>query len=517
MLENVVIEKLCEFANKPDSMNKTAFYELATKKNVTYRELYKLMNNYTAKLNKLNIKNINAIVLNSHDIESIALILATMNSECIPIVKNYDNNITKLKYKLEELKKNKLNAIIISCFDINDDILLSNYEYININNDNSIVFDHSDVTDKNQYIIMQETSGTTGNSKIVPLNNNQIKRTLNCFEKCIDKNNFINFSYLPFSHILGLMTTIFLNIYVGGTTYLLKPNMFKKNVELWGKIIDEKKVSFIACSSFNLKQIILCDKFKECNLSSLKTLYVGGEPLEKKVIDDFVLKCNRYKLNLNCFVPSYGMTEMCGTVCHDTSRKIVFSSENLTSCGKLNESDVKILFLNNGIIFEPRNFTSGYILIASEYLFSYYLNYSETEQFIIYNNEKYFNTQDIGYVENEHLYVVGKINNILYKDGKKYSISIIRKIVDEINGKYNLLDYYFLNLDNKVIIVQEFDKMFDCNELQISAEYKRNIYNAIGLMVDDVIFIDKYNVPKTEIGKTKIKKLEENYRKGLIK
>lgn len=59
--------------------------------------------------------------------------------------------------------------------------------------------------------------------------------------------------------------------------------------------------------------------------------------------------------------------------------------------------------------------------------------------------------------------------------------------------------------------------MFDCNELQISAEYKRNIYNAIGLMVDDVIFIDKYNVPKTEIGKTKIKKLEENYRKGLIK
>lgn len=56
--------------------------------------------------------------------------------------------------------------------------------------------------------------------------------------------------------------------------------------------------------------------------------------------------------------------------------------------------------------------------------------------------------------------------------------------------------------------------MFDCNELQISAE---NIYNTIGLTVDDVIFIDKCSVPKTEIDKIKIKKLGESYGKDLIK
>ena len=42
-------------------------------------------------------------------------------------------------------------------------------------------------------------------------------------------------------------------------------------------------------------------------------------------------------------------------------------------------------------------------------------------------------------------------------------------------------------------------------------------YNTIRLMVDDVIFIDKCGVPKIEIGKIKIKKLEESYGKDLIK
>lgn len=519
MKENIILKRLLENANSIENRKKIAFNDIDIGFQITYFELYDLVLKYSENLVKSDIVNMPVIVLNRQDINSIALLLAAMNCNCIPLIKNYDHNISKLKYKFEELETFNL-AIdtVITNFNVDnkEKIFPSGFNVININDKKQKEIKNNNKSFNPNYVFMQETSGTSGTNKIVPLRNEQIFRTLKKFEECVNINDFINLSFLPFSHILGLMTTIFLNIYLCGTTHIVKPGTFKNNTNLWIELIENNKVNFTACSNYNLKQILDNVIDKNYDLSSLDTIYVGGEPIDKSLLDNFNSKFKKFNLTPNCFIPSYGMTEMCGTVCHDTGRNIIADENNVVSCGVVDKNDVDICFLNNNEIMDAKENAYGYILISSDNISVKYLNV-RNDSLISYNNKNYFNTNDIGYIKNNHLFVLGKKDNLIYKDGKKYSKTQINKLIDQIKHEFNLLNYAILNFDNKIIIFQEYSNECTYNYTLIKDIYIKNIYNNLGIVIDDVILIKENVLPKTEIGKVKIKVLEENYKKGMIK
>ena len=522
METNIIIEKLRESALCSSTKDKIVYSIIETGEKTTYYELFIKTKQYSEKLKENNLKDIPVILLNSHDINSIALILACIDCHCIPVIKNYDNNTEKFMFKISNFIKNTQSfQHIVSSFDFKEsnDIIFKNYNILNVEKEKAKEnYAMHNYQIKDNSIIFQETSGTTGTNKLVLLNNNQMRRTLNKLSQCINTEQFNNLSFLPFSHILGLITTIFLTIYKSGTTYIMQPKNFKKYPNKWLNLISINKINFIACSNNNLEYIIQNFESGKYDFNELKTIYIGGEPVRYSTIKNFYKLLKNYNLSKKVFVPSYGMTEMCGPICHDDSRNLNFSiNKDLVSCGRPEDEEVKVLLLKeNGEISYKENNQCGEILLSSKNLFNGYHNNYLENFWVTHNGEKYFNTNDIGFFENDKLYISGKNTNIIIKDGKKISPLEIDQCINFLKGEYGLLNLNVVSIDEKVVLFIEID--FNCFNKEAANDLYLKIYNVLkqkmNLEINDIVFLIPDNVPKTELGKVRVRELKKRYLDG---
>lgn len=325
--------------------------------------------------------------------------------------------------------------------------------------------------------------------------------------KCLDE-KFINLSYLPFSHIFGLISTILLTLYKNGTAYILLPSTFKKNPNDYLNFIKENSVNYLSMTNYGLENIIsnYSSQF-DYNLSSLRTIYVGGDVIKYDLLKQFYDLFKLHGFNKDVFIPIYGMTEMGGLVSFNENRDTLVEQpiDGISSCGIPDNKNIKILIKNDDLLQVPNDNISGEILISSKNLFTDYFNVKNFEDFIIYNNERYFCTGDIGIIRNNRLYVIGRKKNLLMKNSNKYSEMELELVLKDLKLKYYLLNSHFVSFENKIILYQEISEKYpDANYFkdikEIICQLIRKYYN---LDLDDVIFITPDKIPKTELGKVK--------------
>lgn len=198
----------------------------------------------------------------------------------------------------------KLNYITLYNVLIIDDYIVNNFEL-------DYKISRPDYKDT---VFVQFSSGSTNQPKGIALNYNNLLTNINGIEKKlkIDENDSC-LNWLPLTYNIGLIGFHIMPLILNKNQYLMETRLFQKNPLLWIDKANEYRATILASPNFGYKHFIdyfiFDEKEKKWDLSNIKAILNGGEPISIRLMKSFVKNLSKYKLNENCILPVYGMAE----------------------------------------------------------------------------------------------------------------------------------------------------------------------------------------------------------------
>lgn len=511
--------------NNPSHQFDIAFVELSktdVHKSVTYGEFYKKVCIAGEQLIQNGYQNMTTILYMSNSIDSIINLFSCFYANIIPIIKSYNTDNIEIDKYVDEIN------VLLKNFNGIDYVFLDNILYqkiknklntvnvLNLNNvcQNDLVFEHN--VKESNFDFVLSTSGSTAIPKCVKISINKLFSNVlfdnNLWE--VDKNSkFLN--WLPISHIYGLTSIVFIPLYFGATSYLMRPYDYYNDCYLWIKSISKYKITHTSIINFALNQLSLIDNIKDnINLSSLQNLSIGGESVKLNSVRTFYNKYKKYNLNFNVFSPSYGMSENSGLVSEYKSNfgqpLSIKVDRKLLIEGKMKEDNEGIEIVNlgqidkNNVLISSKNgdyynFDDeiGEVVLNDKSLCLGYLN----------NNQefpKYFHTGDLGFIHNDCLYLCGRIKDIIIIRGKNFASSLICDTISNILSKANVGINTFITLpnnDDSIYFVQEVLKPLNTQKLKLEIQKVIKSYTKYDIPLENIILIKSSDLPKLSSGK----------------
>ena len=310
---------------------------------------------------------------------------------------------------------------------------------------------------------IQYTSGSTGNPKGVVVSHGNLLDNLSMMKEITGgSHTSIGLFWLPPYHDLGLIAGILGTIYLGCFTILMSPIKFINDPISWLTAITKFKATFTAVPNFAFDLCVnkMTESVKrKLDLSSLEYLLNGAEPINLDSLERFQQIFSSTGLKPNVISPGYGLAEatlmVSGT--HFKShykRKLLnkaslykkileykdepdLDTQAVISCGLLHQDT--IIVDPSNLELKTNNEIGEIWLSGKSVALGYWNNNPLTKDVFEAkykgqkNKEKcYLRSGDLGFIdESNHLYIVGRIKDIMIIKGRNFYPQDIEKVVNE--------------------------------------------------------------------------------------
>lgn len=371
------------------------------------------------------------------------------------------------------------------------------------------------------------SSGSTSDPKGVMLTHKGIIKMLEETTKIMKlSEKDILLSWLPIEHTFGLIYFLFLPIYVGCKQVHMETNLFAENPLRWFDEINRYRATVTAGPNFAY-QLMLDNLNRNCewNLSCVKYILNGAEPISKNILHTFLDTFKQFYLKEDCLIPIYGMTEVSGAVVLNLPyrepiidmiqvdsgidfdlKSLEVLKHDLICQGKaINGCYVRIV---DDLYQELGQMKIGNIQLKGDFLCKGYINKESKDLFI----DDWLCTGDIGFLSGENLYIVGRKKDMFFIHGKNIYMRDIEQIIFD---KYKVRSAAC----GENNAMEEKSKIYLFVEMEVSASEASNkkneviafVQREIGIKLSDVIF--KNDMFMTQVGKfskaTLLKKYKE--------
>jgi thioester reductase-like protein len=162
----------------------------------------------------------------------------------------------------------------------------------------------------NPLLFLQYTSGSTHAPRGVMVSHT------NVIENCrrLIRPREIGVSWLPHFHDMGLIGARLFLLIVGGTLHAFSPADFLRRPALWFELITRTRANVTAAPNFGLDYCLREDRISDASvgdfdLSSLRMMMNGSEPVRAATMDAFAAKFSRAGLASDALFAAYGLAE----------------------------------------------------------------------------------------------------------------------------------------------------------------------------------------------------------------
>jgi len=409
-------------------------------------------------------------------------------------------------------------------------------EYVDYQND---LPDHS----PNDIAFLQYTSGSIGQPKGINVSHQNLLHNAEIIKQSFNHTpDLVGVSWLPPFHDMGLIGSILQPLYMGGSFVMIQPIDFIRNPALWFETIAKYKGVTVGCPNFALDycvEKITSPDPETMDLSSIKVLFCGSEPVREHSLRRFTDKFSVLNFKSEMFLPCYGLAEATLMVSGigqkdsphffhadrhalETNATAEFTQDDnsflsYTSCGHTwNNTD--LIIVNPETKKELPENKVGEIWVKSQSICNGYLNKpAETRKVFNAWTSKtgkgpYLRTGDLGFLHARSLYVTGRMKELLIVRGSNIFPNDVENVVDKCHPALMPNSCAVFSIDHeqgeKVVVVQEIKRTFmhdgDCEEII------RHIHAAVAedfeISLHAIVIINPMSLPKTSSGK--IKRLE---------
>jgi acyl-CoA synthetase (AMP-forming)/AMP-acid ligase II len=426
------------------------------------------------------------IVLLGNSIEHMIVNYALLKLKAIPVPINININKEELHYIINDCNPKKVicqkSLIEERNMGVDNDLLLNIPSYTDLLNQNiegNNLHEYKTVylNDTNEIILILYTSGSTGKPKGVLMKYNGWLESARIFGNLSFFNSETRvFQIMPLYHATGWFTSLVVPVIFGASVVLIDNFGIDKIAKFWSYVAEYKANYLITVPSILSSLLLLASNRKLNSYFGVKYVNCSSAVLLPELKKDFE---ERFNVKI---IEDYSSTEA-GII------SITFPSLNNGSVGKLaGISEVKIS-------------DEGEILVKNQNVFGGYINKPELtkESFI----NEWFKTGDIGFIKDDFVYLIGRKDDVINKNGEKISP---KEIDNVLSGHKIIKDSYTFPYRNEdlndeiysVVVLK--NKQLHDNEI-----IKNDIINYCkkGLSLEKIptriFFID--SIPKNSIKK----------------
>ena len=298
--------------------------------------------------------------------------------------------------------------------------------------------------------LLQYTSGSTGNPKGVVLSAANLVSNSRVLDiRLGSAQKHVGFTWLPPYHDMGLMGALLLSVYSGFTLVVMTPAHFVQRPLRWLKGLSAHQVTTSVAPNFALDlcvDTITAEEIAELDLSRLKMLFCGAEPVRQATLDRFSEKFKPAGFSSRAFVPCYGLAEatlfisgkpdgnaaprtlqldqasLAGGLARPASAGVPAAA--VISCGTVASGHVMAVVdpdtrqpLPPGAVgelwFKGASVAQGYLnqAEASAEVFNAFIAGDSRDG-------PYLRTGDLGFILDEELYITGRIKDVIIFAGR---------------------------------------------------------------------------------------------------
>jgi amino acid adenylation domain-containing protein/thioester reductase-like protein len=384
---------------------------------------------------------------------------------------------------------------------------------------------------------LQYTSGSTSQPKGVMLTHGNLMHNLKAIRRGfqLDSSDTGAF-WLPSYHDMGLIGGILEPMYIGGTSTLMSPVSFLQRPFRWLEAISKYKATISGAPNFAYDLCvdkITPEQIDTLDLSAWKLAFCGAEPIRPETLERFARTFGPVGFRKSSFYPCFGMAESTLIVSggdgpseprtFTIDRKalerdrVVEVSPNdsnsltLVNCGK-SIVDQRIVIVNPASLTRCAENEVGEIWVMGPSVAKGYWGLEEETRntfgaFVADTNEgPFMRTGDLGFLQNDELFVTGRLKDLIIIHGSNHYPQDIELTVESSHpalqpssgAAFSVTE----NGKEQLVIVQEVTRagrQADVNE--VASAIRQAVSEKHDLQVFAIALVKPMSIPKTSSGK----------------
>ncbi|MEM6790113.1 MAG: fatty acyl-AMP ligase [Myxococcota bacterium] len=348
-------------------------------------------------------------------------------------------------------------------------------------------------------------------------------------------------SWLPLFHDMGLIGFVVAPLYAKVQVMLLPTTRFIRRPSMWLEAIDRFRgtITFAPNFAFALAtRAVRASQAQDWDLSCMRALGCGAEPIQADVLRGFLDRFAAQGLAPTSILPSYGMAEATLAISfadlHGPLRTDVIDTEalkhgraepvapdapgrtELVSCGRAFPGhDVVVVADIDGAPAPER--TVGEIWTRGPSCTAGYFDNPEASAETFSNG--WLRTGDLGYLADGELYICGREKDLIILNGKNYYPQDIERIVSAVEGVRDDQCVAFSRLDPSgaevAVVVAEGRRAAVASD-EVRDAIVAAVRQALGVTIDEVVFIPRGTLPKTSSGKVQRRAARQRLEAGSL-
>ncbi|ETV65418.1 hypothetical protein, variant [Aphanomyces astaci] len=409
---------------------------------------------------------------------------------------------------------------------------------------------------------LQYTSGSTSEPKGVMISHGNLGHNLSMIASALEAtDDSVVVSWLPQYHDMGLIGAYLGVLFTGGHGVYMSPFSFIKNPLVWIRLISQYRATHLQAPNF--AYALCARKFATANpsqtstsittsnttssckldLSSVRHMINGAEPIDGDAIDAFYRAFEPYGLCRGVVRPTYGLAEHTVYVCdsspqllqvqvdkealehHDVFQPVADkarATKEMVGCGAP-RSDVDVRIVHPDTHKELAAGSVGEIWIRSPSTTQGYfgLNDLTREMFhaTIVSNEPqhYMRTGDLGVLYQGELFVCGRLKDLIIVRGRNHYPQDIEKTVEGFPDIRPGCSAAFSISTNGIheglgVVAEVRDANVPRAALEaLAASVRQAVSVEHGVSVTALALVSTHSIPKTTSGKISRKRSKEAF------
>ncbi len=161
--------------------------------------------------------------------------------------------------------------------------------------------------------LLQYTSGSTRIPRGVPVTHGHLAANIQAIKVALDHDAGHpdpTFSWLPLYHDMGLIAFLAMPMTCGCPLFLQPPSAFARRPGSWLDALSRYRIAMSGAPNFAYALVTrLLQAGADLDLSAVRCLVSGGEPVDAAMMARFTEAAARYGLAASVLVPAYGLAE----------------------------------------------------------------------------------------------------------------------------------------------------------------------------------------------------------------